>query len=213
MGLITKRTASRIQRLMPRDRIHQVQLRSQGQATGGQASYLSPVTWTACRQPANEDTVMVAGGAVDKTWLVWELYMTGGQTIAPIQLDRIIDDLGYGFDVKSVSELQFQVVYDCHCKALQWPPPIAPTNLVLTPASGGFGATWTPSPAAGTLFDYNLQWSLDSINWNALTSPVGGSSSASVSGLANGTTLQVRLQAVDNYGQLSTWVAGSVTTT
>ena len=211
MGRIRKQTVGQILRNIPRDRIETAQLLSRLQDSGGQSAYATPVNWTARRKPADLESIALLGGDVSLKWVDYQLFQVGGQTFAPVQLDRIIGCTGQGYDIKLIRENQFEVIWNTHCVQLQGAPPGAPSGF-----SGAFTDTthasfsWTAG--SGTIDHYDLQSSTDNgVTWIDLGPIAGNLTSTTLSGLQAGTTYLFQLRARDPYMQFGPWAQIGVT--
>lgn len=91
--------------------------------------------------------------------------------------------------------------------------PSAPTNLVGTAGNGQVALTWTAPSIAVAITDYVVQYSSNSgSNWTSFSDGVSTSTSATVTGLSNGTAYIFRVAGVNIIGQ-GAWSSssGSVT--
>ncbi|MDQ1247347.1 MAG: hypothetical protein QG597_1717, partial [Actinomycetota bacterium] len=89
-------------------------------------------------------------------------------------------------------------------------PPGAPTGLSATVGDGAVAVGFTPPADQGGAAVTNYEYSLNGAPWQART-PAAPASPLVISGLANGTTYQVRLRAVNSAGPGAASAAVSVT--
>jgi hypothetical protein len=80
--------------------------------------------------------------------------------------------------------------------------PSAPTNLAFVPGNEQISLSWTAAFSAGpSVSDYVIQYSLDDgINWITFSDGTSTNTSATVTGLTNGTTYKFRVAAVNSIG-------------
>jgi hypothetical protein len=80
--------------------------------------------------------------------------------------------------------------------------PGAPTNLVLTTGNASVSLTWTAPTFTGnlSLTDYVVQFSTNGTSWSTFTDGVSTATSATVTGLLNGTTYYFRVAAKNSAG-------------
>lgn len=96
-----------------------------------------------------------------------------------------------------------------------WPRgPVAPTNLTATAGNGQVALSWTaPATTHGTLTDYVVQYSSDSgSTWTTFSDGTSTSTSATVTGLTNGTAYVFRVAAVNGVGTGAYSTASSAVT-
>jgi hypothetical protein len=81
-------------------------------------------------------------------------------------------------------------------------PPAAPTGLTVTPGNGLLKATWTaPADNGGAaVVDYLVQFSADDVTWTTHPDPVSAATTATITGLTNGTAYSVRVAARNSAG-------------
>lgn len=79
-------------------------------------------------------------------------------------------------------------------------PPATPTGLRVTPGDGRLGAAWTAVLGAT---DYDVQFRAGSSGAWSSWSHTGAATTATITGLANGTAYQVRVRAVNSAGPSS----------
>jgi hypothetical protein len=92
--------------------------------------------------------------------------------------------------------------------------PLAPTNLVTTPAVGQMTLNWTTATSAGSnLIDYIVQYKLSSEPsvWTTFADGTSTTTTAVVSGLANGQSYDFRVSAVNGMGTSSSSIIATGT--
>ena len=86
--------------------------------------------------------------------------------------------------------------------------PAAPTGLAATAGNGSVALSWTPGSNGGSsITDYLIEYSTDGSTWSTFNDGTSSSSSATVSGLTNGTAYSFRVSAINS---VSTGSASSV---
>lgn len=79
--------------------------------------------------------------------------------------------------------------------------PSSPTGLSATPGNASVALSWTAGPTGGSaITDYLIEYSTDESTWLIFADGTSTSTSATVSGLANGTRYFFRVSAVNSLG-------------
>lgn len=94
-------------------------------------------------------------------------------------------------------------------------PPGAPTNVVGTSGDRQVVVTWTAPSSAGTqpITDYHVEYSSDAgANWTRFADGVGTGTTATVTGLTNGTAYLFQVRAVNIRGE-SAWAQSAASVT
>lgn len=90
--------------------------------------------------------------------------------------------------------------------------PAAPTGLSATPTNGTVALSWTPGSNGGSaITDYLIEYSTDQSTWSTFADGTSATTSATVSGLTNGTLYFFRVSATNtvNTGSVSSVVSAT----
>ncbi|NBO56406.1 MAG: fibronectin type III domain-containing protein, partial [Actinobacteria bacterium] len=93
-------------------------------------------------------------------------------------------------------------------------PPTVPLSLVSTSGNGQVALTWSvpSSSGAASISDYVVEYSTDNSNWIAFSDGISTNTSATVTGLTNGTPYYFRISALNIAGTSPYLVSSSTTT-
>jgi hypothetical protein len=92
--------------------------------------------------------------------------------------------------------------------------PAAPTGLAATAGNGSVALSWTSGSNGGSsITDYLIEYSTDGFTWSTFNDGTGSSTSATVSGLTNGTAYSFRVSAINsvNTGSATSVVSATPT--
>ena len=155
------------------------------------------ITWSA---PASNGGATVSGYEVSwsadgKTWT--KLKPITGTSAQVTGLTN-----GSKYQVKVLAENAAGSSAPSTVQATAYTTPDAPTAVAVSSGKGSMTVTWTAPLSDGGLdiSDYQVTWSIDGANWNGWAHTPSTATTATLSGLSNGTTYQVRVAAVTQAG-------------
>lgn len=144
----------------------------------------------------------------------WTVINDGVSTNLAVDISNLLKNRSYKFRVTAINSLGAGNVSDVYTVSTLSTTASNPLDLVLKDiASNSAVLNWSaPSDFGGvSLTDYKVETSRDGMTWAVMTKSVSLTRSLKLTGLAPGTTYQVRISAINSVGA-SDPLSGSVTT-
>lgn len=163
------------------------------------------ISWTA---PASTGITPLTDYAIQYSsngGTTWNNYVDAVSTSTTATVTPLVPGTGYVFRVAARNSYGLGD-YSAPSAVItpQQLPPAAPTNVAGTVGNRQIVVTWTAPSFAGTqpINDYHVEYSSDAgLNWTRFDDGVGTSTTATVTGLTNGTAYLLRVRAVNIRGE------------
>ena len=133
----------------------------------------------------------------------WQTYSRTASTATTATVTGLFNGTGYLFRVASVNDVRTGVYSANSAMVTPSTVPDAPAAVIGVRGSGQIQLSWTAPVSNGGLSvaDYTIQYSSDSgSSWQTFTDAVSAATSATVTGLTNGTGYLFRVAAVNDVG-------------
>ena len=167
----------------------------------------------------SRSTDVIAGYQVeyrqgDKNWIV---FANVKSTDMSSVVTGLTNGISYEFQVRAVGNTQVGYPSSVTSATPIAPAtvPSAPTGLTATPGNANILLSWTTSPNGGAVItDYIIQYKVkNAISWSTFSDGTNTTTSATVTGLTNGTAYQFRISAVNSAGTSPVSIVASATPT
>ena len=129
----------------------------------------------------------------------WNTFADGSSTTTSATVTGLANGISYEFRVSAVNSKGTGTASDT-VLAMPLTVPSSPTGLAATPGDGRVNLSWSaPNNGGAAIIDYTIEYSSGSM-WNTFADGSSTTTSATVTGLANGISYEFRVSAVNSKG-------------
>jgi hypothetical protein len=129
----------------------------------------------------------------------WSTFADGTSSNTSATVTGLTNGTAYSFRVSAINSVNTGVASSVVSATPNVPP--TPTGLTATPGNASVTLSWTAGTYGGPeVTDYVIQYSTDESTWLTFTDGTSAATSATVSGLTNGTTYFFRVSAANSLG-------------
>ena len=132
----------------------------------------------------------------------WQTFSHAASISTSVAVTGLTNGTGYLFRVARVNDLGVSVYSTTSSAVMPAAVPSAPTNVLGVHGNGQVALSWTAPVSNGGLpiTDYTIQYSTDGSSWQTFSRAASATTSATVTGLTNGTGYLFRVASVSDFG-------------